>query len=157
MIQAAELIIKEGVIPIAYVFKAAFPDVTYNSMNAKRQLLQMPVFATPIKGAKQNESNLFLMEKFEGFDYSKLSHFSSKSFQELSRRQAITKEEVKSLFTRSERERECIHYAIYKTSGVTPTQARLKTLLLLKTKHYSILLVLKAVQVRIVVMTQTVV
>ena len=40
----------------------------------------------------------------------------------------MTKEDLKKLLliTSSEKERECIKYAIYKSSGITPTQARLR-------------------------------
>ena len=50
----------------------------------------------------------------------------SKNVKQLSRKQGITKEELKQLLTitQSERERECIRYAIYKSSGATPTKAR---------------------------------
>ena len=66
------------------------------------------------------------MEKTEGFDYEQLANFLSKNIEQLSRKQGITKEELKQLLkiTQSERERECIRYAIYKTSGATPTEAR---------------------------------
>lgn len=120
MIQAAEMVLKNGIVPLAVVFKAAFPTVTYHSVNAKRRLLPMPVVAFRVKGA------LHLMEKIEGLDYRQLANFLGKNVKQLPRKQGITKEELKQLLTitQSERERECIRYAIYKTSGATPTEAR---------------------------------
>ena len=126
MIQAAEMVLKNGIVPLAVVFKAAFPTVTYHSVNAKRRLLQMPVVAFRVKGLQKGQSQLYLMEKIEGLDYGQLANFLSKNIEQLSRKQGITKEELKQLLriTQSERERECIRYAIYKTSGATPTEAR---------------------------------
>lgn len=118
MIQAAEMVLKDGIVPLAVVFKAAFPTVTYHSVNAKRRLLQMPVVAFRVKGLQKGQSQLYLMEKIEGLDYGQLANFLSKNIEQLSRKQGITKEELKQLLriTQSERERECIRYAIYKTS-----------------------------------------
>ena len=49
----------------------------------------------------------------------------SKNVKQLPGKQGITKEELKQLLTitQSDRERKCIRYAIYKTSGATPTKA----------------------------------
>lgn len=50
IIQAAEMVLKDGIVSLAAVFKAAFPTVTYHSVNAKGRLLQMPVVAFRVKG-----------------------------------------------------------------------------------------------------------
>lgn len=49
----------------------------------------------------------------------------SRSISLKSKTQGITKEELKDLLklTQSERERECICYAVYRASGATPTEA----------------------------------
>ena len=58
-------------------------------------------------------------------DYGQLANFLSKNVKQLPRKQGIAKEELKQLLTitQSDRERKCIRYAIYKTSGATPTKA----------------------------------
>ena len=107
------------------MFKAAFPTVTYHSVNAKRRLLQMPVVVIRIAGLLKGQGELYLMEKTE-FDYELLVNFLSKNIKQFSKKHGITKQELKQLLTitQSERERECIRYAIYKTSGASPTEAR---------------------------------
>ena len=67
------------------------------------------------------------MEKFDGLDYRELSKFLSlNAAQQVSQLQTITKDDLKQMFrlTQSEREGELIRYAIYKTSGATPTEMR---------------------------------
>ena len=127
MIQAARTILMNGIVPMADVFKDVFPGVTYHSLNAKRRLLQMPIVAFRIKGKTVIQSKLYLMERFDGLDYGQLSKFLSlNAAQQVSNKQTITKEDLKEMFriTQSERERELIRYAIYKTSGATPTEIR---------------------------------
>lgn len=126
MIQAAQMILKGGIVAMAVVFKEAFPTVTYLSVNAKRRLLQMPVVAIRIKGVKKGQNELYLMEKIEGLNYGQLASFLSENAQKMMKKQGITKEELKQLLTitQSERERELLRYAVYKTSGATPTEAR---------------------------------
>ena len=50
MIQAAEIVLKDGIFSMATVFKTVFPNVTYHTLNAKRHLLQMPIVAIHIWG-----------------------------------------------------------------------------------------------------------
>ena len=71
MINAAKIVLHEGIVPLSRVFKSVFPNATYHSGNAKRRLLQMPLVAMHI----QNE--LFLIEKIKGLEYSLLAsiHF----------------------------------------------------------------------------------
>lgn len=63
------------------------------------------------------------MEKIANFDYTQLVKFLNQTVQP--KKQGITKEELKQLFklTKTESERECIRYAIYKSSGATQTEA----------------------------------
>ena len=64
-----KMVLEDGIVPLADVFKAVFPTVTYHSLNAKRRLLQMPVVAIRVKGLLNGQSKLYLMEKVEGLDY----------------------------------------------------------------------------------------
>ena len=51
---------------MASVFRKVYPNVTYISANAKRRLLQLPIVAVCIvNSAKNNQSELYLMKKFE--------------------------------------------------------------------------------------------
>ena len=49
MIQAAQMILNNGIVPMSDVVRLAFPGVTYHSLNAKRRLLQMPIVAFALK------------------------------------------------------------------------------------------------------------
>lgn len=129
ILQAAELVLAEGVTPLSHVFKTVFPNVSYNSGIAKRRLLQMPTAVVRIEKKSPSAAELYIMEKFENFDYACLVKFlNTLSSSRLSepRDQPITSEQVKELLsvTQNERERECVRFAIYKATGVTPTAAR---------------------------------
>ena len=119
------MILKNGIEALSVVFKAAFPAVTYHAINVKRRLLQMPLVAIRIRGLQKGHSELYLLEKSEGFDYVKLTRFMCNNMPTLARK-GILKEELKQLLrlTQSERERECLPYAVYKASGAFPSEAR---------------------------------
>lgn len=125
MIQAAQIILDRGIVPLSAVFKQVFPTITYTSANAKRRLLQMPVAAFQIKGQK-GQRDLYLMEKVNGVNYERLACFFTENIQRAVREHGITKEELKQLLTltQNEREKELIKYAVFKTSGATPSEAR---------------------------------
>ena len=125
MIQAAQIIVDRGIVPVSTIFKQVFPTITYTSSNAKRHLLQMPAVAFQIKKQK-GQSELYLMEKVNGVNYERLAYFFTENIQKVVREHGITKEELKKLLTltQNERERELIKYAVYKTSGATPSEAR---------------------------------
>ena len=85
MIQAGKMVLEDGIVPLADVFKAVFPTVTYHSLNAKRRLLQMPVVAIRVKGLLNGQSKLYLMEKVEGLDYGQLANFCVKTLNQRSK------------------------------------------------------------------------
>ena len=70
--------------------------------------------------------SFFLIEKVEHVDYKRLACFFTENLQKMVREHGITKEELKQLLslTQNERERELIKYAVFKTSGATPSEAR---------------------------------
>ena len=107
--------------PLAVVFKAAFPTVTYHSVHAKQRLLQLLLAVIHIvKDRQKHQSELYLMEKIVGLEYGKLAGFLSRNFEVLSRK----KQELKQLFeVTSNREKELIRYAVYKASGATSIEA----------------------------------
>lgn len=112
------MISEEGVVLMSVVFKKAYPTVTYQYLNAKRCLLQMPAVAFRIK-----ELYLSLMEKITGLHYKQLVQFLSRHVQS-QRKEMIMKDELKQLFsiTQNERERELIHYCLFKASGMTSSE-----------------------------------
>jgi hypothetical protein len=117
MIQAANMILKEGIIKLSTVFKAVFPNVSYRSSNAKRRLFRMPLVAIFINKEQ------YIMEKTDGFNYmSLITFFETKSSKNL----CMNKNDLKNLLlmVKGDKERECVRYAIYKCSGLTQTQAR---------------------------------
>lgn len=120
MIKAAEIVIQEGIVTLSSVFKAVFPNVTYQSHNAKSRLLAMPVVAICLIG------ELYLLEKNDNFDYSALLRFFNKQLSQSTAKSGISRNELKQLLSiaQSERERECVKYAVYKASSITPSQAR---------------------------------
>lgn len=122
IVKVGNLVLKNGMVPLALAFRTAFPTVTYHPFHAKRRLLQMPLVAIRItKDKVKQQSELYLLEKIEGFDYEKLANFISRNVEQLQRKQGITKEELKQLFEITERE--LIRYAVYKASGTTSTGA----------------------------------
>ena len=125
MLSAAKMIVTNSICPLPDIFKTFFPNVTYNSYQAKRRLLQMPLATIRIGLPSAGYSQIFIMEFLKGVDYSHLRRIlelNKTSTPSLS----INKKEVQELLllTSSDRERETLKYAIYKVSGLTPTAAR---------------------------------
>lgn len=120
MIHAAELIMREGIISMSKVFRTVFPNVTYHALNARRRLLQMPLFAVRIDG------ELFLMPSINGLDYYSITAFLSNRLTDNKKTLGISKCELKQLLklVSNEGDRECVKYAVCKASSITPTQAR---------------------------------
>jgi hypothetical protein len=103
MIQAAEIVLKHGIVSMATVFKTVFPNVTYHAVNAKRRLLQIPLVAIRIWG------ELYLMEKVDGLNYPIITGFIANQKQK--REVGMIKSELKQLLTiaTTEKERECMY------------------------------------------------
>ena len=126
MIQAAQMVLDGCIVPVSVVFKKAFPVSTYLSSNAKRRLLQMPLAALCISKSV-HQSDLYLMEKIDGFNYDKLVEILRlKAVQMIDKGNGISRDELKQLMaiTQTEREKELIRYAVYRSSNVTSWQAR---------------------------------
>ena len=114
MIQAAQMVLNGCIVPVSVVFKKPFPVSTYLSSNAKRRLLQMPLVALRISKS-EHQSDLYLMEKIDGFNYEKLVE--SLRVQMIDNGNRITRDELKQLIaiTQTEREKELIRYAVYRS------------------------------------------
>ena len=69
---------------------------------------------------------LYIMEKVQGLSHSHLSKFLTSRLTIKKAKKGMTKDDLKKLLliTSSEKERECIKYAVYKFSVVTPTRAK---------------------------------
>ena len=114
MIKVANLVIEAGVCSLHSVFKAAFPSVTYHTMNAKRKLLQMPLVAF------QGNKEVFLMELVEGVDYLKVVHFINVCMVSNTGSKSMSKLELNKLLlsARTDKEKEL------RASGLTKSSAR---------------------------------
>ena len=126
MLTAAEMVLDKGIIPLSLVFRTAFPDVTYGATPAKRRLLQMPLVVIRIGEPHRGNSQLYIMEYVHGMNYGNLAQFLETSWISHTARPKISKEEMKKVLAiaQSDRERECLRYAIYRASGLTPTATR---------------------------------
>lgn len=69
MIEAANMVLKEGIVKLSTIFRAVFPNVSYCSSNAKSRLLRILLVAIFIN-KKQ-----YVMEKIDGFNYMSLITF----------------------------------------------------------------------------------
>ena len=49
VVKSAQIVLEQGIISMSKLFKTAFPNVTYHSLQAKRRLLQMPLAAIRVK------------------------------------------------------------------------------------------------------------
>ena len=100
--------------------------VTYTADRA-RSVLQMPLVSVRIGNPTKGHSFSILMEKYHGTDYAKMGTILNGLANTLTPKgTSLEKSMVKILLsiTQSDRERECVRYAIYKASGMTPTAIR---------------------------------
>ena len=129
LLKVAETILRDGYCTLHQAFELASPNTSYDTHCAKRKLLQLPLVAIRIgKPASGTAFTLFL-EYCHGVDYKKMSLFlNAMNAQSKEKCGGLEKSMVKKRLglAQSDRERECIRYTIFKASGVTPTQARLK-------------------------------
>ena len=109
------------------LFTTIFPSVTYAN-NAKRRLLQMPLVALRLQ-CSNDSAKLYLMEKVDSLDYEKVLKFlKSQILITKYSRCGMSKDELQQLLliAQSERERECIRYAVFKSTCSTSSEARRK-------------------------------
>ncbi len=129
LLLVAMIILEQSYCTLAQAFRVASPDGRYTSEVARRLLLQMPLVSVRIGNASQGNSFSILMEKFAGTDYRKLGAIINSlaiNNTHLPKGVSLEKSVVKMLLSiaQSDQERECLRYAIYKASGMTPSQAR---------------------------------
>ena len=128
MIAAAEVVERERICTLSSLFKEAFPGVSYTSDSARKCLLQIPLVCIRVGEPSDGTSQLLVFESTKGADYQKIRQILSANIKSSSLSSTLTKKDVKQLLglAQSDRERECLRYAIFKSSGLTPSGARRK-------------------------------
>ena len=128
------MVISNGLIELAQVFKTAFPSVTYHSYSAKRLLGKMPVVFLRLLHPSSGVSKIFVMEYVKEIDYCQFLIQLQNLYQKtdgINSKPSMSKEKLKDILHMacSDRERECIRYAVYQSSGLSAKGAR---------KHYGL-------------------
>ena len=106
------------------MYTHCFPDSKYDQALARRRLLQMPLVCVRID-CKPGQTECVLMEHVPGVEYKNMRTLLH-SVVVNSASPTVVKSVVKSLLglCQSDRERECVCYGFFKSSGMSATQAR---------------------------------
>lgn len=112
----AEMILNRGLCRLSEIFKEVFPDIIYKADTAKSLVLRAPLACVRVGDVALEVSCLLVMEHIQGTNYEA----------SVSLRPALEKAEVKQIMrlAQSERERQLLWYAIYKSSGVSSGVAK---------------------------------
>ena len=124
LLMVARMILKDGFVPLHTAFKKAFPDITYRSESAKQRLLRIPLVALRVGMPNSGQSIVYLCEYTPNVNY---RHFVTLlSASQSAQKCPLTKEKLKDIMSvaQSDRERECIRYTAFVTSGLSATAAR---------------------------------
>ena len=127
MLNVAKSILQGGYCTLKDAFQMISSEVKYTAERARRKLLQMPLVS--IRVGKPNDGNSFtlLLEHIQHVDYRKMGMVMNvMAEKKQSPIKGLEKSSVRYLlnFAKSDRERECLRYAIVKVAGITPTEAR---------------------------------
>ena len=126
MLSVAQKIEQNGWEKLGESFKNAFPNVSYTPHHARRRLLQMPLVCVRVD-YKPGVYEYFLLESIPGVNYQHFIHlFQAFTQHTPPQTTTLSKQELKSLLSvcKSDRERACIRYAVFKASGLSATHAR---------------------------------
>ena len=128
MLQVANTVSVEGYCLLPQAFNIVSPTVKYRAEQARRMLLQIPLASIRIGEPSSGKSFSVLVEKIHGADFAKIGFFINSlasSFRGTNQK-IMEKSCVKMLlsFAQSDRERQCIRYAVVKASGISFTAAR---------------------------------
>ena len=127
-LEVARTVREHGYCTLSKAFSTVTTNVVYTAEHARRLLLQMPLVTICVGNPKQGYSFSILMEKFSGTDYSKIGAIINGLANNTSTQKGVSLEKsiVKMLLSisQSDRERECLRYAVYKASGMTATMVR---------------------------------
>ena len=124
MLQVAKYVSQNGFMKLKSAFVGSFPSVEYSQVKARRRLLQMPLSCVRVDYAP-GQSECFLVEYHPGVNYVNLSKL-LQSVLPKSPSTVMDKPLIQSLLglCQSDRERECVRFAVFKASGLSATQAR---------------------------------
>ena len=75
LIHSAKLVTDHGCYSLPAAFKSSFPGLSYSSVTAKHQLLQMSLAAIILGEPASGKSEVYLMEPVNGLDYYKVPNF----------------------------------------------------------------------------------
>lgn len=130
LITIGKIVIEKGYCILSEAFKLVSPRVKYTAEHARRKFLQIPLIAIRVGDPTKGRSFSILMEKFSGVDYSKMGLILKGLVfnQSVPQKGTLEKSVVKMLLSipQSDRERMCLRYAIFKSSGMTSTAVRKK-------------------------------
>ena len=124
-----EIVYEQGYCMLPEAYRLVSGDVKYTAEHARRKLIQMPLVAICIGDPITGHAFTILMEKFSGTDYSKFGAILNGLVSvKPAVGDSLRKSVVKMLLSvaQSDHERNCLRYAIYCASGMTPTDIRRK-------------------------------
>ena len=127
LLQVGSTVLEEGYCLLSSAFRKAFPNMKYRTEPARRLLLQMPLVAVRIGNHSLGNSYTVLLENQQGVNYARMSVvLEGLATTVVKTPVGIDKKCVKVLLAlaRSDRERECLRYAVFKASGISQTEAR---------------------------------
>ena len=126
MLSVAQRIEQNGWEKLGVSFINTFPDVSYTPHYARRRFLQMPLVCIRVD-YKPGVHECFLLESVPGVNYQNFIHlFEAATRHTPPHSTSLSKQELKSLLSvcKSDRERACMRYAVFKASGFSATHAR---------------------------------
>lgn len=120
----ASHVLKHGYYLLSDAYKTAFPHLKYRSQNALQLFLQMPMAAVRIGTPQSGTSAWYLLEYIEGVKYFQVVQFLEAML--YSQQGSVQISELKALLglAQSDRERELIRYSVFRSSGLSASQAR---------------------------------
>ena len=120
------LMVAQIVCNLRRAYSIVSPNTEYHSFNARKKLLQVPLVSVCVGDSGKGRSFTILIEHSRGVDYSQMSSVINGMAGVCSGNDSPKLETVKMLLAlaQSNRERECIRYAIFKASGMSATRAR---------------------------------
>ena len=126
MQQVGGIILNEGFIHLRQAFNMVSSDVSYTAECARRELLQIPVVSVRVGNPEKGMSFTILLEHCLGVDYSRMGLIINRMDVPSSPSHNLEKSCVQMLLNmaQSDRDRQCIKYAIYKASEISATKAR---------------------------------
>lgn len=124
-----QIITEEGYCLLRKAFNIVCPGIIYSPDKARRKLLQIPVVAIRIGDVNKGNSFTILTESMHGVNYVRIGALINGLIETTAYAQAhpmLEKNCVKMLLemAQTDRERECMRYAIYKSSAMSATQCR---------------------------------